>query len=98
MPQFKIEAYNKNKELFNMLQNIAKEKNATPVQISLAWMICKKNYIVPIPGTRKTDRLIENAGATEVNLSIDEVKNIDNILDKISMSDVYGGVKTTASK
>ena len=46
MPQFKIEAYDKNKELFNMLQNIAKEKNATPVQISLAWMICKKNYIV----------------------------------------------------
>lgn len=63
MPQFKAENYDKNKDLFNLLNNLAKDKNATPTQISLAWMLCKKPYIVPIPGTRKIERLIENLGS-----------------------------------
>lgn len=53
MPQFTPEGVDKNQELISLLQAIAAEKQATPAQISLAWMLCKKPYIVPIPGTRK---------------------------------------------
>ena len=77
MPQFKAENYDKNKDLFNLLNNLAKDKNATPTQISLAWMLCKKPYIVPIPGTRKIERLIENLGSADIDLSKEEVSNID---------------------
>lgn len=73
MPQFKAENYDKNKDLFNLLNNLAKDKNATPTQISLAWMLCKKPYIVPIPGTRKIERLIENLGSADIDLSKEKV-------------------------
>ena len=53
-------------------------------------MICKKNYIVPIPGTRKLDRLMENAGAADIILSNEEIKNIDDMLDKMGVLKVYG--------
>lgn len=59
MPQFAPETEKQNRELLHLLHQMAEEKNATPAQISLAWMLCKKPYIVPIPGTRKTDRLRE---------------------------------------
>lgn len=62
MPQFKSESFDENRELLALLHTMAVEKNATQAQISLAWMLCKKPYIVPIPGTRKADRLEENAG------------------------------------
>lgn len=75
MPQFTAEGIDKNTNLLKLLRQIAKEKEATPAQVSLAWMLCKKPYIVPIPGTRNTDRLAENAGAADVTLSKDEVKN-----------------------
>ena len=91
MPQFKAENYDKNKDLFNLLNNLAKDKNATPTQISLAWMLCKKPYIVPIPGTRKIERLIENLGSTDIDLSKEEVSNIDNALNNMKMSEVFGG-------
>lgn len=91
MPQFKAENYDKNKDLFNLLNNLAKYKNATPTQISLAWMLCKKPYIVPIPGTRKIERLIENLGSADIDLSKEEVSNIDNALNNMKMSEVFGG-------
>ena len=91
MPQFKAENYDKNKDLFNLLNNLAKDKNATPTQISLAWMLCKKPYIVPIPGTRKIERLIENLGSADIDLSKEEVSNIDNALNNMKMSEVFGG-------
>lgn len=91
MPQFKAENYDKNKDLFNLLNNLAKDKNATPTQISLAWMFCKKPYIVPIPGTRKIERLIENLGSADIDLSKEEVSNIDNALNNMKMSEVFGG-------
>ena len=91
MPQFKAENYDKNKGLFNLLNNLAKDKNATPTQISLAWMLCKKPYIVPIPGTRKIERLIENLGSADIDLSKEEVSNIDNALNNMKMSEVFGG-------
>lgn len=91
MPQFKAESYDKNKELFNLLNDLATDKNATPTQISLAWMLCKKPYIVPIPGTRKIERLIENLGSSDIELSNEEVSNIDNALNNMEMSEVFGG-------
>ena len=91
MPQFQPENMEQNLELLELLQNTAKEKNATPAQISMAWMLCKKSYIVPIPGTRKPERLTENLGAADVKLSPQEVAALDEVLDKIPMSQVYGG-------
>ena len=86
----------KNHDLLQLIRRIAAEKNATPAQISLAWMLCKKPWIVPIPGTRKLDRLQENAGATDVMLTDAEVKQIDKALDAMPMSDVFGGTKIKA--
>ena len=91
MPQFTAEAMDKNKNLFKLLEDTAQSKNATKAQIALAWMLCKKNYIVPIPGTRKLERLKENAGAADVILSAAEVKALDDALDNMEMSAVYGG-------
>jgi len=64
------------------------------VQIWLAWMLCKKPWIIPIPGTRNPERMQENANAADVELSSAEVEKIDAMLDKIPMSAVYGGVAT----
>ncbi len=94
MPQFKAEAFDENEQLFALIRELAKEKNATPAQISLAWMICKKPYIVPIPGTRRLDRLKENARAADILLSADEVAEIDRKLDNVKMSAVFSGSKT----
>jgi len=93
MPQFQPDSYDKNRELLQLIRYIASEKNATPAQISLAWMLCKKPWIVPIPGTRKPDRLQENAGAADITLSEEEVKQIDQALDAMPMSGVFGGTK-----
>lgn len=91
MPQYQPENIERNRELLELLKNTAEEKNATPAQISLAWMLCKKPYIVPIPGTRKSERLMENLGAADVTLSAAEVAALDAALDRIPMSEVYGG-------
>lgn len=93
MPQFTAEAIDKNAGLLALLHQITQEKEATPAQISLAWMLNKKPYIVPIPGTRTADRLAENAGAADVMLSEDEVKKLDAALDALEMSEVFGGSK-----
>lgn len=93
MPQFQPDSYDKNRELLQLIRHIASEKNATPAQISLAWMLCKKPWIVPIPGTRKPDRLQENARAVDIALSEEEVKQIDQALDAMPMSGVFGGTK-----
>lgn len=97
MPQFQQEAYEQNKALLALLNQLAEEKNATPAQISLAWMICKKMWIVPIPGTRRPERLLENAGATNIFLSAEEINKIDKALNKMQMSAVYGGSETSSS-
>ena len=74
-----------------LIDGLAREKEATPAQIALAWMLCKKPYIVPIPGTRKIERLRENAGAADIQLSAEDVSQIDTALDNMEMSAVYGG-------
>lgn len=89
MPQFKAENIDKNKELLNMLNRLAQEKRATPAQISLAWLMAKG--IIPIPGTRKHERLKENAGAADIALTQKEISDIDESLRNMEMSDVFGG-------
>ncbi|MDF3001660.1 MAG: Aldo-keto reductase [Bacillota bacterium] len=91
MPQFKAEAMDRNKELFNLIKELAEEKQATMGQISLVWMLCKKPYIVPIPGSRKIERIRENSGAANVKLTAKEVSSIDARLNAIPMSAVFGG-------
>ena len=85
MPQFTAAAMDKNKNLFALLEETAQNKNATKAQVALAWMICKKNYTVPIPGTRKLERLKENAGAADIELSTAEVNALDDALDNMEI-------------
>ena len=96
MPQYAPEAFDKNRELFILLHSLATEKGATPAQISLAWMLCKKPYIVPIPGSRKAERIKENGAAADIELTAEEVKAIDAKLDGMEMSAVFGGSSVCA--
>lgn len=91
MPQFSQEGVAQNRDLLTLIENTAKEKNATPAQISLAWMLAKKPYIVPIPGSRKESRIRENLGAAEVILTAEEVAQLDEALERMAMSQVFGG-------
>lgn len=98
MPQFQADSYAKNQELFTLLNNVAAKYKATPAQISMAWMLCKKPWIVPIPGTRKIERLQENMGAASIVLTAAEVSAIDKALDNMPMSEVFGGTKIITEK
>ena len=93
MPQFSAESYEKNRHLFALINHLADTHRATPAQISLAWMLCKKPWIVPIPGTRKLNRLQENARAADIKFTAEEVQAIDEALDGMEMSEVFGGLK-----
>ena len=91
MPQFSKEGVAQNEELLALIENTAKEKNAAPAQISLAWLLAKRPYIVPIPGSRKEARIKENLDAADIVLTADEVGKIDAVLDSMKMSAVFGG-------
>ncbi len=91
MPQYSEESYDANRELLKLMRNLAAEKNASPAQIALAWMINKKPYIVSIPGSRKSRRIHENLEAGNIILSENEVADIDSQLESIHISDVFGG-------
>ena len=82
-----------NQALLGLLSRLAEEKQATPAQVSLAWMLCKKPWIVPIPGSRKVERMEENLGAAKVELTRQEVEQIDSALDRMPMSAVFGGTR-----
>lgn len=96
MPQFTDQAVDQNQALLTLLTTLAQEKGATPAQISLAWMLGKKPWIVPSPGTRKEARMAENAGAAQVALTPQEVAALDQALDAMSMSPVFGGTDLSA--
>ena len=91
MPQFTKQGFEDNRGLLELLQHLSAKHKATPAQISLAWMLAKKPYIVPIPGTRKLSRLEENFGAAYVKLDAQEAQEIDAELDALGQSDVFGG-------
>lgn len=90
MPQFTESGIEKARELLQLLDKISAEKNATPAQISLAWMICEKNFIIPIPGSRKLSRLKENFLSSEIKLSAQEISEINSKLDTMTF-EVFGG-------
>jgi aryl-alcohol dehydrogenase-like predicted oxidoreductase len=83
MPRFTREARHANQTLVDLLATIADRKNATPAQIALAWLLAQKPWIVPIPGTRKLDRLEENIGAAAVELTSDDLHDIETAASKI---------------
>ena len=91
MPQYRAESFEQNKALFAYIDHLADKHHATPAQIALAWMMCKKPWIVPIPGTRYLCRLKENIGAADIRLSQEEIGEIDQTLDNMKMSEVFGG-------
>lgn len=93
MPQFSLEGIKENEKFITCIKTIAEEKKATPAQISLAWMLAKKEWIVPIPGTRKVERLIENLQSAEIELTEEEVNYIDKMLNIAPISQVFGGSK-----
>ena len=89
MPQYTEEGFASARELMAYLENLAKEKDATIGQISLAWMLCKKPYIISIPGSRKEERLRENLGSKDIILSEKEVGEVEQLLGRMKMP-VYG--------
>lgn len=93
MPQFTEEGLKENEKFMDWIKVVAEEKHVTPAQISLAWMSAKKPYIVPIPGTRKVNRLEENMKAAEIKLTQNELAEIDEMLEKAPVSQVFGGSK-----
>jgi len=82
LPRFTAEARKANQALVDVLGEIAKQKKKTPAQIALAWLLAQKPWIVPIPGTTKLHRLEENLGAANVELSGDDLREIDSALSK----------------
>lgn len=91
MPQFTKEGVAQNGELLSLIETMAKEKGGTPAQISLAWMLAKRPYIVPIPGSRKESRIRENLAAANIVLTQEEVTKMDQALEQMPMSQVFGG-------
>lgn len=88
MARFKPDIMDANQKLLSFVEKIAAERNITPAQISLAWVMARNPNVVPIPGTRNRDRLKENAGAAGVGLSKDEYKKINELLYKIDFMEV----------
>ncbi|MBY0199477.1 aldo/keto reductase [Priestia megaterium] len=86
VPRFTPENLEANQVLIDLINTIAAGKNATPAQISLAWVLAQKSWIVPIPGTRKLDRLEENLGAVDVELTTQELSDLKEALSKIEIS------------
>jgi aryl-alcohol dehydrogenase-like predicted oxidoreductase len=85
VPRFTPEARKANQALVDLLGKIAEHKNATPAQIALAWLLAQKPLIVPIPGTRKLERLDENIGAVAVELTSDDLREIDSAASQITV-------------
>lgn len=85
LPRFTKEALKANQSLINLLGSIAEQKQATPAQIAIAWLLAQKPWIVPIPGTTKLHRLDENIGAVSVELTPDDLRNIDDAASKITV-------------
>ena len=85
MPRFTPEARKANQALVDLLADIAGRKKATPAQIALAWLLAQKPWIAPIPGTTKLNRLDENIGAASVELTTDDLKEIETAASKITV-------------
>lgn len=85
LPRFTEEARKANQALVDLLVKVAKQKNATPAQIALAWLLAQKPWIVPIPGTTKLNRLEENIGSISLELTKDDLREIEDAASKIKI-------------
>jgi aryl-alcohol dehydrogenase-like predicted oxidoreductase len=85
VPRFTPKARKANQDMVDLLTRVAKQKKATPAQIALAWLLARKPWIVPIPGTTKLYRLDENIGAVSVELTPDDLRQIDSAASKITV-------------
>ena len=85
LPRFTPEARKANQALVDLLGNIAKRKNATPAQIALAWLLAQKPWIVPIPGTTKLHRLEENIAAADIEMTPDDLREIEAAASRITV-------------
>ncbi len=83
VPRFSSEARKANQALVDLLGNIAQQKIATPAQIALAWLLAQKPWIIPIPGTTKIHRLEENLGAAAIELTADDLREIEDAASHI---------------
>jgi len=84
-PRFTAEAIKSNRVVIDLLEKIAAQKNATPAQIALAWLLAQKPWIVPIPGSRKLNRLEENNGSVAVELTATDLGEIENAMSQITV-------------
>jgi aryl-alcohol dehydrogenase-like predicted oxidoreductase len=85
VPRFTPEARKANQAVVDLLERIAKQKEATPAQIALAWLLAQKPWIAPIPGTTRLSRLEENIGSLDVTLTADDLREIDSAASKITV-------------
>jgi aryl-alcohol dehydrogenase-like predicted oxidoreductase len=85
VPRFEAENLAANQRLVDHVKRLAEAKGATPSQVALAWLLAQQPWIVPIPGTRRTERIRENAGATQLALSADERADLDSLAQRIGV-------------
>lgn len=85
LPRFTPEALKANQAMVDLLNNFARQKGATPAQVALAWILAQKPWIVPIPGTRKSERLNENLGAATLELTREELRHINSAAAQIKL-------------
>lgn len=93
IPRFSADARAANRAMVDLLSSVAQRKNATAGQVALAWLLAQKPWIVPIPGTRKLDRLDENLGAVDVELTADDLREIGEAASSITVK----GARSTAN-
>ena len=86
VPRFTSENLDANQVLVDLINKVAVEKNATPAQIALAWLLAQKPWIVPIPGTTKLERLYENLGAVKLELTPEELSDVNSAISKITIA------------
>jgi len=84
-PRFTLEAMKANRAVVDLLNTIAKKKNATAAQIALAWLLAQRPWVIPIPGTTKLNHLQENLGAVDIELTADDLHEIESALSKITI-------------
>lgn len=85
VPRFSEENRKANQALVDSIGKFAEQKNATPAQIALAWVIAQKDWIAPIPGTTKLYRLEENLGASQVELTTEDLRELDNLTAQVKV-------------
>ena len=90
MPQYTEGGFKSAKELIELLNAIAEDNDANPAQISLAWMMCKKDYIIPIPGTTSIKNMESNFKASSIKLSNSTIREMDELLESLDVP-VFGG-------